>query len=202
MSQLIANTPKVLGKYPNTYTYTKGLCERIMKIRKGNVPLCIVRPAIINTSYLEPVPGWIDSIAAAAALFMFVGLGIVHELKGNYKKIGDTVPVDVVVATIIVASAYNFRNQSLPIYHVGSSDRNPLTWGEMKTEVCDFWNNNISRSKLSKAEIYVSENETMLNFRKWRRKIPIEIYRRMGPLLGKQAQKNAQRMTKTMERGE
>lgn len=45
------------------------------------------------------------------------------------KKIGDTVPVDVVVATIIVATALNFNTKSLPIYHVGSSDRNPLTWG-------------------------------------------------------------------------
>lgn len=128
LNELIASTPKILGKYPNTYTFTKSLCERVMKVRQNGVPLCIVRPAIINTSYAEPFPGWIDSIAAAAALFMFVGLGIVKELKGNLKKIGDTVPVDVVVATIIVASAFNVGNKSLPIYHVGSSDRNPLTW--------------------------------------------------------------------------
>jgi hypothetical protein len=106
-----------------------------MKRRQGNVPVCIVRPAIINTSILEPFPGWIDSIAAAAALFLFVGLGIVTEMKGNNKKIGDTVPVDVVVATTIVATAMNFGSKALPIYHVGSSDRNPLTWGEIKSEV-------------------------------------------------------------------
>jgi nucleoside-diphosphate-sugar epimerase len=129
LNELIASTRKVLGKYPNTYTYTKSLCERLLKKRQGGVPLCIVRPAIINTSVAEPFPGWIDSIAAAAALFMFIGLGIVHEIKGNPKKIGDTVPVDVVVATIIIASAFNFGTKTLPIYHVGSSDRNPLTWG-------------------------------------------------------------------------
>ncbi len=39
--------------------------------------MCIVRPAIINTSYKEPFPGWLDSIAAAAAMFLFVGLGII-----------------------------------------------------------------------------------------------------------------------------
>ncbi len=38
------------------------------------------------------------------------------------------VPVDVVVANIIVATAYNFRNKDLSIYHVGTSDRNPITW--------------------------------------------------------------------------
>lgn len=48
-----------------------------MQKRRGNLPMCIVRPAIINTSYQEPFPGWLDSIAAAAAMFLFVGLGII-----------------------------------------------------------------------------------------------------------------------------
>jgi hypothetical protein len=78
LNELIASTSKILGKYPNTYTFTKSLCERVMKVRQGEVPLCIVRPAIINTSYSEPFPGWIDSIAAAAALVRVVGLGIVQ----------------------------------------------------------------------------------------------------------------------------
>jgi hypothetical protein len=144
-----------------------------MKVRQAGVPLCIVRPAIINTSYAEPFPGWIDSIAAAAALFMFVGLGIVKELKGNLKKIGDTVPVDIVVATIIVASAYNVGNKSLSIYHVGSSDRNPLTWGEIKEEVCSFWNTNVSQSRLTKAGVIITENETRLQLVRLQRKIPV-----------------------------
>lgn len=49
--ELASNTPEILGKYPNTYTYTKALCERLMKLRRGDLPLTIVRPAIINTSY-------------------------------------------------------------------------------------------------------------------------------------------------------
>jgi hypothetical protein len=49
--------------------------------------MCIVRPAIINTSYKEPFPGWLDSIAAAAAMFLFVGLGIIKEVKGNPNNI-------------------------------------------------------------------------------------------------------------------
>lgn len=125
---MVANTSKILGKYPNTYTYTKALCERIMQKRRGDLPMCIIRPAIINTSYSEPFPGWLDSIAAAAAMFLFVGLGIVKEIKGNSNSIGDTIPVDVVSANIIVATAFNIKKNGLPIYHVGSSDRNPSTW--------------------------------------------------------------------------
>ena len=92
--------------------------------------MCIIRPAIINSSYKEPFPGWLDSIAAAAAMFLFVGLGIIKEVKGSPNSIGDTIPVDVVVANIIVATAFNLRKNGMPIYHVGSSDRNPIPWGK------------------------------------------------------------------------
>lgn len=97
--------------------------------------MCIIRPAIINTSYAEPFPGWLDSIAAAAAMFMFVGLGIIKEVKGKRNSIGDTIPVDLVVANIIVATAFNINKNGMPIYHVGSSDRNPITWSKAQTVV-------------------------------------------------------------------
>ena len=80
LRELVANTKEILGNYPNTYTFTKALCERLIKRRRGDLPMTIVRPAIINTSYLEPFPGWLDSIAAAAAYFMFIGLGVVKEV--------------------------------------------------------------------------------------------------------------------------
>jgi hypothetical protein len=51
LSELISKTNSILGDFPNTYTFTKNLCERLMKSRKKDLPLCIVRPAIINTSY-------------------------------------------------------------------------------------------------------------------------------------------------------
>ena len=81
--------------------------------------------------------------------------------------------MDVVVATIIVASAFNFKTKTLPIYHVGSSDRNPLTWGEMREEVCNFWNTNVSQSRLTKAKLFVTENETRLKLAKLQRTIPV-----------------------------
>ena len=96
---LVTQTKEILGVYPNTYTFTKGLCERLMKLRRKDLTLSIVRPAIINTSYSEPFPGWMDSIAAAAAFYMFVGLGIIREVNSNPDIIGDTIPVDIVVPT-------------------------------------------------------------------------------------------------------
>ena len=162
-----------------------------MKARQGNVPLCIVRPAIINTAYAEPFFGWIDSLAAAAAIFLLVGLGVLQELKGNPDVIGDTVPVDIVVSSIIVATAYNFNNRSLPIYHVGSSDRNPMTWGEMSEEGSSYWDTHITQYKVGSSRVLITEKEWLLNLRRWKRSALLEVYRRIGPLFDKQASKNA-----------
>jgi len=49
-----------------------------MKLRRKDLTLTIIRPAIISTSYSEPHPGWLDSMAAAGAYFTFVGLGIIR----------------------------------------------------------------------------------------------------------------------------
>jgi hypothetical protein len=198
LEELITRTPEILGKFPNTYTYTKSLCERIIKKKKGELPVCIVRPSIINTSYMEPYPGWIDSIAAAAALYMLVGLGVVHEVRGKRQVISDTVPVDVVVATIIVASAFNLKNPKLTIYHAGSSDRNPLIWGEIAHEVVDYWTKNASQSRMLKPSLIVSESNHALKLSRLKRTLPIKVYQRLSPFLGKQHQKNAEKMRKTL----
>ena len=40
-----------------------------------------------------------------------------------------------VVANIIVATAKHLNQNGLPIYHVGSSDRNPITWAKARDSV-------------------------------------------------------------------
>lgn len=37
-----------LGRYPNTYTFTKSLAEHMFIKKRGNLPLAIIRPAIIK----------------------------------------------------------------------------------------------------------------------------------------------------------
>ena len=71
---------------------------------------------------------------------MMVGLGIVHEVRGDEKKLVDTVPVDYVVSTIIVATAYSMRNPKLSIYHSAITDRNPFVMGKIKDLVVKYWN--------------------------------------------------------------
>lgn len=198
--ELNSNTKNFLGTYPNTYTYTKALCEKLLKRRKGDLPVCLIRPAIINTSYSQPFPGWLDSIAAAAAYFMFVGLGIIKEAQSEPNFISDTVPVDIVVANIIVASAFNAFSKNLNIYHVGSSDRNPLQWGQIQKIVLDFWNANPSQSRISKANVLLSNSKTRVRLNELKRTIPNWVYSKTAPYLGTQHVKNVQRLEKAEKR--
>lgn len=39
-------TPVLLGKFPNTYTYTKALAEQLLQKEAGDLPLCIFRPGV------------------------------------------------------------------------------------------------------------------------------------------------------------
>ncbi len=62
--QLLAKEKEIITPWPNTYTYTKSLSERSLQKHRGNIPVCILRPAIIYAAYSEPLPGWTDSLAA------------------------------------------------------------------------------------------------------------------------------------------
>ena len=55
-------TKKVIGKHPNTYTFTKALAEQVLQERATDLPLSIFRPSIVVASYKEPVPGWVDNL--------------------------------------------------------------------------------------------------------------------------------------------
>ncbi|KAH7834732.1 hypothetical protein Vadar_019057 [Vaccinium darrowii] len=48
--------------WPNTYVFTKAMGEMLLGQTKGNIPLVILRPTIISSTYKEPFPGWVEGI--------------------------------------------------------------------------------------------------------------------------------------------
>ena len=119
----------ILGDWPNTYTFTKAMTEHLMTQQRGSVPLAIVRPSIVGGSAREPVPGWVDVISAAGAVYLSVGLGVLKFLPGSEHNMGDVVPVDYVTNVILAAvPAIAGRNTSL-IFHAATSGERPMYWG-------------------------------------------------------------------------
>ncbi|KAI4313527.1 hypothetical protein L6164_026500 [Bauhinia variegata] len=48
--------------WPNTYVFTKAMGEMLVEHTKENLPIVIVRPTIISSTYKEPFPGWIEGV--------------------------------------------------------------------------------------------------------------------------------------------
>lgn len=87
-------------------------------------------------------------------------------------------------------------SHKLSIYHVGSSDRNPINWYEVKTILTDFWNSNVSPSRVSKSNVVFSSNKLKTKASQLSRTIPISVYSRLAPFLGTQHVKNVQKLVK------
>lgn len=104
-SEVERECKEILRRYgfPNTYTLTKSIGERLIERYKGDVPLAIVRPSIIGCSLFEPFPGWVDVLTAAGGLLLTSALGVVREIVCDADMVADVVPVDFVVNVICKA---------------------------------------------------------------------------------------------------
>jgi fatty acyl-CoA reductase len=49
-------TNKIISDRPNTYTFTKALAEYVVSQEGKDLPLAIIRPSIVGSSWREPIP--------------------------------------------------------------------------------------------------------------------------------------------------
>ncbi|HLY92651.1 MAG TPA: SDR family oxidoreductase, partial [Candidatus Angelobacter sp.] len=85
---------KELG-WPNTYTLTKSLAESLIAKHGKDVPVAVVRPAIVETSVAKPFLGWNEGINTSASLSYLLGTYF-RQLPSNESKRLDIIPVDAV----------------------------------------------------------------------------------------------------------
>ena len=125
------NEASLIYSYPNTYTFTKSMVERVIRKRRGNLPIAIVRPSIVISAYSEPVEGWTDTLAAGGIVALVMVNGIMKALNYDPKINVDTIPVDYVTRTILAAAAYSgLSAPNLIIVHSTSSHLCPLKMGD------------------------------------------------------------------------
>ncbi|CAH1977794.1 unnamed protein product [Acanthoscelides obtectus] len=129
-------TPRILGKWPNTYTFTKALTESMLKKIGGGLPLGIFRPAIVISTYREPVPGWINNLYGPTGIVAATMSGVLRVMSVDIDCKADMVPVDTCVAGLL-ASAWDTgckkverTPENITIYNYVTSAQNPVTWRE------------------------------------------------------------------------
>nr|XP_043634375.1 fatty acyl-CoA reductase 3-like [Erigeron canadensis] len=114
--------------WPNTYVFTKALGEMILGHLKGNMPLVILRPTIILSTYKEPFPGWIEGVRTIDSLALGYGKGRLSCFLGDPESTIDVIPADMVVNAMITTMVAHANQPCEMIYHVGSSVSNPLKY--------------------------------------------------------------------------
>ncbi|CAH2242543.1 jg2565, partial [Pararge aegeria aegeria] len=101
---LNAVTPKYLGELPNTYVFTKQLAEHVVAEQKGILPIVIMRPSIVISSFREPVEGWIENLNGPVGMLIASGKGILRTMYTDPDLESDYIPVDVCIKAFITAA--------------------------------------------------------------------------------------------------
>jgi HAD superfamily hydrolase (TIGR01490 family) len=116
--------------WPDAYAYTKSLGERALVETRGDVPVSIVRPSIIESALAEPRPGWIRGFRMAEPIILSYARGLLKEFPGVPEGVVDVIPVDLVVAAILVVAARGPQPQ-VEVVQVASGTRNPLYYRQI-----------------------------------------------------------------------
>ncbi|TQD73638.1 hypothetical protein C1H46_040827 [Malus baccata] len=117
--------------WPNTYVFTKAMGEMLIGDLKENLPVVIIRPTIISSTYKEPFPGWVEGIRTIDSIAVGYGKGKLTFFLCDIDAIVDVIPADMVVNAILAAMAAHANQPGEVIYQVGSSMRNPLRYSNL-----------------------------------------------------------------------
>ncbi|MGH9000763.1 MAG: HAD-IB family hydrolase, partial [Acidimicrobiia bacterium] len=116
--------------WPDAYACTKALGEWARGETRGEVPVSIVRPSIIESAWAEPYPGWIRGFRMAEPIILSYARGLLREFPGLPEGVIDVIPVDIVAAAVIAVAA-GPAPAAPSVYQVVSGARNPLRYGQL-----------------------------------------------------------------------
>ncbi|KAK1382776.1 Fatty acyl-CoA reductase [Heracleum sosnowskyi] len=135
--------------WKNTYAFTKAMGEMMLNKERENIPVVIIRPSVIESTYREPLPGWIEGNRMMDPMMLFYGKGQLPGFLANPKAVIDIVPVDMVVNTILVAVAKHGleAKPELNVYHAASSVSNPILLYDFFNYCCDHFKSSPLRDR-------------------------------------------------------
>ncbi|XP_051159121.1 fatty acyl-CoA reductase wat-like [Leptopilina boulardi] len=134
-------TKLVIGKFPNTYCFTKSIAEDLISKSAKDLPVSIYRFSIAMAALKEPLEGWVDANQALNQTFIGIGLGIIRVMSAKKNTNMETVPIDF-ACSCLIASAWetsnvkNNKEKNLQVYNYVSGTDNPVTWNYLRDYFC------------------------------------------------------------------
>jgi nucleoside-diphosphate-sugar epimerase len=115
----------------DTYTFTKAMGEQLLVKSSNGENVIILRPSIIESSLMEPEPGWIEGFQTSTPILFGYGKGEIPDFPGKRDGFIDFIPVDFVVSAILAGLATGAEGKGPRVLHVASSSENPLRLEEL-----------------------------------------------------------------------
>lgn len=129
------------------YTFTKAMGEALVFQARGDLPVALVRPSIIESSLSEPEPGWINGLKVADPLIAGYAKGRIPDFPGDREAFLDLIPVDFVANAILGAIEQLDRDRKTTVYHVATSARNPIRVGQVFELLQSYYRRHPMRDK-------------------------------------------------------
>ncbi|XP_022907140.2 fatty acyl-CoA reductase wat-like [Onthophagus taurus] len=132
-------TKGILKDFPNTYAYTKAIAENVVLEESSGLPIAIFRPAIVTSTYKEPIKAWINNLYGATGVIAGAYTGVLRVLQCNGDNFANIVPADMTVNAMIsiawdIQNVKNDSNSNIPIYNFDLTSQQPLTWNRFMTD--------------------------------------------------------------------
>ncbi|CAA0818434.1 Fatty acyl-CoA reductase 2 [Striga hermonthica] len=141
----------------NPYHSTKAMGEMVLNEIRENVPVLIIRPTVIESSYEQPFPGWIQGNRMFDPVIISYGKGLLPAYLADPNAHVDIVPVDMVANTTIAAIAKHgsINKPRLDVYHVATDFVNPLKFSDFFEHIHEhFTRNPLTSGDFPKMELF------------------------------------------------
>ncbi|KAK1426223.1 hypothetical protein QVD17_14892 [Tagetes erecta] len=120
--------------WQDTYVFTKAMGEMMIDQMGGDIPVVIIRPSVIESTYKEPFPGWMEGNRMMDPIVLYYGKGQLSGFLVDPNGVLDVVPADMVVNSIMAAMAKHVaggKTDENYIYQIASSVVNPLVFKDL-----------------------------------------------------------------------
>ncbi|CAN6285566.1 unnamed protein product [Urochloa humidicola] len=125
-----------LHGWQDTYVFTKAMGEMVINSTRGEVPVVTIRPSVIESTWRDPFPGWMEGNRMMDPVVLYYGKGQLSGFLADPEGVLDVVPADMVVNATLASMARHGgasppSGPGMHVYHVSSSTVNPLVFGEL-----------------------------------------------------------------------
>lgn len=132
LSEILAGeSPARLAEWPNAYSYSKNLAERLLHQRFPALPVLLARVTSACGAWEFPTRGFCRFDNALPAFLRAIVQGGVRYFPASMKhSINDAIPVDLCV-NLLLANAAQRAGEPFSVIHCGSANRNLPTIGRI-----------------------------------------------------------------------